>query len=163
LGLSADRTFITLHASLFTPNTLPLINQLQDILTSLGSFGPELWLTIAFCGLLIAELVLLRQSTDRLRHWLGGLTIACLLIAGALVLNSSGRGFLFLHLLFVDDQAIFFKLVIALAAILVVGYETLNITATNKIAYPQNGFRSYWLRCLACFCSPCQLICWLFT
>lgn len=100
-----------------------LKDQLQDIIDSLGAFGPELALTIAFCGLLIAELLLLRQRPRVARQWLAGLTVISLVVVGALTLWTQVRGFLFLHLFFLDNQAVFFKLVVVLAAILVVVYE----------------------------------------
>ena len=101
-----------------------LKDQLQDIIDSLGGFGPELLLTVAFCGLLIAELFLLRRNPTTSRRWLAGLTIAFLVLAAVVTLWTDVRGFLFLHLLFLDNQAVFFKLIILAAAVLVVVYES---------------------------------------
>lgn len=101
-----------------------LKDQLQDIIDSLGGFGPELSLTVAFCGLLLAELILLGKKPTQSRKWLTGLTVGFLGIAAVFILWTDVRGFLFLHLLFLDNQAVFFKLVIIATAVLVIVYET---------------------------------------
>ncbi|WP_345270578.1 NADH-quinone oxidoreductase subunit N [Nibrella viscosa] len=103
---------------------MQLRDQLQDILDSLGGFGPEVWLSLAFSGLLVAELLLARSGNPQYtRRWLAVLSIGALLIAGAWALWQPLRGFLFLHLLFLDDQAVFFKLVIIVGAVAVLAYE----------------------------------------
>jgi len=102
---------------------LSLSDQLTDILNSLGGFGPEVWLSVAFCGLLLAELLLLRSSAVRRRRWLVGLSIGSVVVAGVWSAVLGARGFLFTHLLFLDSQAVFFQLVIALSAVLVLAYE----------------------------------------
>lgn len=119
---------------------MPLIDQLNDLLSSLGGFGPILWLSFAFCALLIAELILARTtSSAQKRKWLAIVTILALGITTYWTVASSTRGFLFLHLLFVDNQAIFLQLLIALAGIFVVLYELITtsdhvVTSTTSSA-----------------------------
>ncbi|CCG98327.1 proton-translocating NADH-quinone oxidoreductase,chain N [Fibrella aestuarina BUZ 2] len=104
---------------------MSLTDQLQDILNSLGGFGPEAWLAFAFCALLIAELVLLRRSSELVtRQWLSAKTLVVLLVACGLSLMQESRGPLFQSLLFLDNQAVFFKIVVAVGAIGVVLWET---------------------------------------
>jgi NADH-quinone oxidoreductase subunit N len=98
-----------------------LSNQLRDLLTSFGGFGPVLWLGGAFAGLLVAEL-LLRNRADG-RAWLSGLTVAAVIGAGVWTVLLPTRGFLFLHLLFLDDQAVFYQLILVVGTVLVVCYE----------------------------------------
>ncbi|MCK8493194.1 NADH-quinone oxidoreductase subunit N [Spirosoma sp. RP8] len=103
---------------------MSLTEQLTDILNSLGGFGPMAWLSLAFCGLLVAELFLIRSASPfRTRQWLAVLSVASLLIAALWSVVSPTRGFLFMHLLFVDNQAIYFQVITALAAILVLLYD----------------------------------------
>lgn len=102
---------------------LSLSDQLNNILNSLGGFGPELWLSAAFCGLLVAELLLLRSNHGQARRFLAVLSILTVLVAGAWAALSPARGFLFMRLLFVDGQAIFVQVVVALGAGLVLLYE----------------------------------------
>jgi NADH-quinone oxidoreductase subunit N len=103
-----------------------LTDQLTNILRSLGAFGPEVWLSAAFCGLLIAELLLLRSDRRKARRVLASLSIVSVLIAGTWAALLPDRGFLFLRLLFLDSQAIFFQVVIALSAVFVLLYEVLS-------------------------------------
>ena len=104
---------------------LSLTDQLTDILNSISGFGPELWLAAALCTLLIAELLLLRAPARRRRGWLAGLSVGAVLVAGGLAVLRPTRGFLFTHLLYVDQQAIFFQAVVALSAALVLAYDWL--------------------------------------
>lgn len=113
---------------------MSLSDQLTDILNSLGGFGPELWLSVAFFGLLLTELVLLRANTVVRRRWLTGLSIGSLVVAGIWVAVLPTRGFLFTHLLFVDNQAVYFQLIIALSAVLVLAYEaSVNSTVDRPV------------------------------
>lgn len=113
---------------------MTLSDQLTDILNSLGGFGPELWLSVAFCGLLLVELLLLRTDVGVRRRWLAGLSIGSLIIAGIWVAVLPARGFLFTHLLFVDNQAIYFQLIIVLSAVLVLAYEaSVNSAAARPV------------------------------
>ncbi|MEZ0483648.1 NADH-quinone oxidoreductase subunit N [Fibrella aquatica] len=121
---------------LFTATTImPLTDQLQTIIDSLGSVGAEGWLALTFCGLLLAELFLIRRGNERqTRTWLTGLTVAGLLVAGALAVSETDRGSFFLDLIFLDNQAILIKGVIAFGAIAVVLWET-------GVWYPANQER----------------------
>lgn len=100
-----------------------LTDQLTDILRSLRGFGPEAWLSASFCGLLLAELLLLRSDRRQARRFLAGMSILAVVIAGIWAVLTPVRGFLFLRLLFVDNQAIYFQVIIALSAVLVLLYE----------------------------------------
>ncbi|QMW03035.1 NADH-quinone oxidoreductase subunit N [Spirosoma foliorum] len=103
---------------------MSLTDQLNDIINSLGGFGPEVWLSVAFCGLLVAELVLGRVTPlSKVRRWLVGLSVGIVLVAGVWAVLLPTRGYLFMHLLFVDNQAIFIQLVVALSAVAVLLYE----------------------------------------
>ena len=83
-----------------------------------------MWLSAAFCGLLLAELLLVRAvSLPKARLVLGLLTLASLAGAGIWAALSPVRGFLFMHLLFVDGQAIFIQAIVAASAVLVIAYE----------------------------------------
>lgn len=112
---------------------LSLTDQLNDLLNSFGGFGPVLWLSIAFCVLLVVELILHRSgSDDRTRQWLVGFSLIALAVAGVWTVVSSVRGFLFLHLLFVDNQAIFFQAIVILAAVFVLLYELFTSSTSNR-------------------------------
>ena len=103
---------------------MTLTDQLTDILRSLGGFGPELWLSAAFCGLLLTELLVRRSERWQSRRLLAAMSVLAVLVAGIWAVLMPVRGFLFLHLLFVDNQAIYFQAVIALGAVFVLLYET---------------------------------------
>ena len=60
------------------------------------------------------------------RRWLAGLSVGFVLVAGSWTVLLPMRGFLFMHLLFVDNQAVFIQVVIALSAALVLLYEALS-------------------------------------
>ncbi|GAA4458668.1 NADH-quinone oxidoreductase subunit N [Nibrella saemangeumensis] len=123
---------------------MQLRDQLQDILDSLGGFGPEVWLSVAFAGLLVAELLLSRAaSPQQTRRWLAVLSIGALLVAGCWAVLQPLRGFLFLHLLFLDDQAVFFKVVIILGAVAVVAYEAFG-TAEEDLYQPADRLPVEW-------------------
>ncbi|WP_266363420.1 NADH-quinone oxidoreductase subunit N [Tellurirhabdus rosea] len=97
---------------------MQLADQLQEILRSLSRFGPELFLVFGIAGLVITDLLLLRQSPARHRAVMLGLSLLLVVVAGTLVIGQFGQdsGFLFGSLLFRDEQAIFFKLVVTVAA-----------------------------------------------
>ncbi|GAB4021080.1 NADH-quinone oxidoreductase subunit N [Spirosoma koreense] len=121
---------------------MSLTDQLNDILSSLGGFGPEAWLSVAFCVLLVTELLLLRNAPMRARRILAGLGIVAVAVAGVWAGLSTTRGFLFMRLLFIDNQAIFMQVLIALSALFVLLYESLaytepsSVSATNRPALP---------------------------
>ncbi|WP_080054520.1 NADH-quinone oxidoreductase subunit N [Spirosoma aerolatum] len=103
---------------------MSLTDQLNDILTSLGGFGPEIWLSVAVCVLLVVELVLVRAvALSNARTYLAGLSVLVVGVAGVWAIRLPARGFLFMHLLFVDNQAIFIQQVVALSAVAVLLYE----------------------------------------
>ncbi len=110
---------------------MSLTDQLNDIITSLGGFGPEVWLAGSFCALLLIELLLLGRDQRRVRQLLAGLSVLIVLVAGLWAGLSSTRGFLFMHLLFVDKQAIFMQVVVALSAAFVLLYESLSLQPQN--------------------------------
>lgn len=87
---------------------------------------------MSFCALLLAELVLLRSN--RARQLLAGLSVVVVLVAGVWAGLSSVRGFLFMHLLFVDNQAIFMQVVVALSAVFVLLYEFLSWPQPSRLA-----------------------------
>jgi NADH-quinone oxidoreductase subunit N len=104
---------------------LPLTDQLNDIIASLGGFWPEIWLSVAFCSLLLVELIGLKSDRTRLRQWLTILSVGAVLIAGVWAAWLPTRGYLFLRLLYLDNQAVFVQEVVALGAALVLLYELL--------------------------------------
>ncbi|GAB3776423.1 NADH-quinone oxidoreductase subunit N [Spirosoma horti] len=119
-------SFILYHSQ-FIIHKLPLTDQLTDILSSLRGFGPEIWLSVSFCLLLIAELIFVRvMPLPMVRRYLAGLSVVVLLVAGLWAVYLPVRGFLFMKVLFVDDQAIFIQAIVALGAILVILYEFLS-------------------------------------
>lgn len=114
-----------------------LKNQLYDILASLGGFGPVAGLLLAFCGLLIAELLLVRGlGAARARGWLAAFTLVAVLGAGLWAVLLPTRGFLFMHLLFLDNQAVFMQVLVALGAALVVVYESNRQTGRQADSLP---------------------------
>lgn len=108
---------------------MSLSDQLNNILNSLGGFGPAVGLSAAFCGLLVAELLLLRSDRAQARRFLAVLSILSVLVAGVWAALLPARGFLFMRLLFVDGQAIFVQVVVALGAGLVLLYEALTTSS----------------------------------
>ena len=103
---------------------MPLNDQLQDILDSLGGFGPVIWLSVAFSIGLVLDLVLTRQlGALRAKNWLAGFTMLSLTVAALWAVLTPVRGFLFLHLLFLDNQAVFVQVIVALAGILIIAYD----------------------------------------
>ncbi|WP_375448268.1 NADH-quinone oxidoreductase subunit N [uncultured Fibrella sp.] len=104
---------------------MPLTDQLRNIIDSLSGVGAEGWLALVFCGLLLAEVVLLRRvGEQQTRTWLTTITLVGLFVAGGLAVNEAYRGGLFLDLLFLDNQAVLIKGVVALGAFCVVLWET---------------------------------------
>ncbi len=118
---------------------MSLSDQLDNILNSLGGFGPEVWLSAAFCGLLVAELLLLRSNRAQARRFLAVLSVLTVLVAGVWAALLPTRGFLFMRLLFVDGQAIFVQVVVALGAGLVLLYEALTFPSPDRRTAPVRG------------------------
>ncbi len=104
---------------------MPLTQQLQALLDSLDGLTAEGFLAVTFCGLLLAEIVLLRHPNPATtRTWLTALTAGSLLVAGGLAIQETYRGELTLKLLFLDNQAILMKATVAFGAFCVVLWET---------------------------------------
>ncbi|WP_020605112.1 NADH-quinone oxidoreductase subunit N [Spirosoma spitsbergense] len=120
---------------------MSLTDQLNDIIASLGGFGPEIWLSACFCLLLVAEISLLRFTTaPKIRQFLAVLSLLVVLAAGGWAVLSPVRGFLFMHLLFVDSQAVFMQVIIALSAAFVLLYEFF----TNRQPLVQDGLSDHF-------------------
>ncbi|GAB4034027.1 hypothetical protein GCM10028809_37910 [Spirosoma gilvum] len=76
------------------------------------------------CVLLVVELVLVRSmAVATARRYLAGLSVVVVGVAGAWAVWLPTRGFLFMHLLYVDNQAVFIQQVVALGAAAVLLYE----------------------------------------
>ncbi|WP_338871374.1 NADH-quinone oxidoreductase subunit N [Spirosoma sp. SC4-14] len=121
---------------------MSLTDQLNDLLNSFDGFGPTLWLSIAFCVLLVIELVLHRSgSVTQRRRWLAGFSVIALVVAGVWSIASTARGFLFLHLLFIDNQAIFFQTIVVVAALFVLLYDLVAYPASDRPTgqHPETG------------------------
>jgi len=101
---------------------LQLIDQLNDIFRSLSGFTPEVVLLLAIAVVVVADLIFLDREADSHRRLLFGLTALSILVAGALVVGQwpQPKGFLFGLLLLLDNQAVFFKLIVSLAALFAV-------------------------------------------
>ncbi|MBO0936275.1 NADH-quinone oxidoreductase subunit N [Fibrella sp. HMF5335] len=120
---------------------MSLTEQLQNILDSLGGVGAELWLGMLFCGLLVAELILLRQTdVATARRWLTGIAVAGLLAAGGLAIAETERGSLFMNMFFLDRQALLFKAIVTLGAIAVL----LWATGTSASLAPRRPLPTEW-------------------
>lgn len=103
---------------------MPLTDQLQNILDSLSGFGPVVWLSMAFSiGLVLDLFFAARFGAEKGRRWQAGFTVLSLVIALVWSAMTHERGFLFLHLLFIDTQAVFVQVLVALAAVLVIAYD----------------------------------------
>ncbi len=115
---------------------MSLSEQLNDLARSLGGIGAEGFLIAGFLALLLVEIVFLRRvAVARLRRWLGRVTIITLVLAGLVVsFQTRGGTYLFLHFLFLDDQAAFFKQLITIGAIAVVVWETAGPALTSPPA-----------------------------
>ncbi|WP_138995142.1 NADH-quinone oxidoreductase subunit N [Larkinella sp. C7] len=111
---------------------MQLIDQLNDSIRSLSGFWPELALVFAIAILVVTDLVLLTrskrpssgqdsvqaQALSKNRPVLYGLALLAVAVAGAFVTGqeSQQKGFLFNSVLLLDNQAVFYKLVVTLAA-----------------------------------------------
>jgi len=97
---------------------LNLTEQLIHIRQSLGGIAPEIFLAVFFCFFLFSELILFKQfEKKKASSWLQNLAIAGSIIALILVLGqwNDKPSFRFYPLLFLDHQAVFFKVMIILA------------------------------------------------
>ncbi len=100
-----------------------LSQQLTQLLAHFGVLGPEVFVALAFLLVVTADLIW--GKTPDAATGLNSLTAVLLLVAGWLVtrqlLGETG-GFLFGKLLLLDGQALFFKLLVTLAALITVGH-----------------------------------------
>jgi len=78
------------------------------------------------------------------RRYLAGLSVIFLLVAVLWAVYLPTRGFLFMHLLFIDQQATFTQVIVGLGAILVILYEFLSFqqqeTGPALLARRSSGF-----------------------
>lgn len=117
---------------------MQLIDQLNDSIRSLSGFWPELALVFAIGLVVLADLVLMPRSIVRQfshksefindsasqaayaknRSVVYALSILAVVVAGALLITqwTQPRGFLFNSVLLLDNQAVFYKLIVTLAA-----------------------------------------------
>lgn len=100
-----------------------LSQHLTQLLAHFGVLGPEVFVAVAFLLVVTADLIW--GKTPAGKTGLNSFTAALLLVAGWLVtrqlLGETG-GFLFGKLLLLDGQALFFKLLVTLAALVTVGH-----------------------------------------
>jgi NADH-quinone oxidoreductase subunit N len=101
---------------------LQLKDHLYQVIQSLPGFLPETWLAVAFLLLILAEILLKNsrwqpQTTSVLR----GLAFGTGLIALSLVFLQWNdlNGYLFHHLLYLDNKAVYFKILILVAFLFV--------------------------------------------
>jgi len=97
---------------------LNLNEQLIHIRQSLGGIAPEIFLAVFFCFFLFSELVLFKQfEKKKAASWLQNLAFAGSLVTLVLVFGqwNEKAAFRFYPLLFLDQQAVFFKLLIVFA------------------------------------------------
>lgn len=98
-----------------------LVEQLTHIRQSLGGIAPEIFLALFFCFFLFSELILFKQfGKQKASLWLQNLALAGGIIALLMILGqwNDKPSFRFYPLLFLDHQAVFFKILIVLAWIL---------------------------------------------
>jgi NADH-quinone oxidoreductase subunit N len=101
---------------------LQLKDHLYQVIQSLPGFLPETWLAVAFLLLILVE-ILLKNSRWQLQTTsvLRGLAFATGLVALSLVFLQWNdlNGYLFHHLLYLDNKAVYFKILILIAFLLV--------------------------------------------
>ncbi|MCF2446148.1 NADH-quinone oxidoreductase subunit N [Dyadobacter sp. CY345] len=92
-----------------------LNEQLIHIRQSLGGIAPEIFLAVFFCFFLFSELILFKQfEKKKASFWLQNLALAGSLVGLVMVLGqwNEKAAFRFYPLLFLDHQAVFFKLLV---------------------------------------------------
>jgi NADH-quinone oxidoreductase subunit N len=97
---------------------LDINDQLIHIRQSLAGIAPEIFLAFLFCFFLLAELLLLRRfEKEKVSAYLQNIALAGGLIALLLIVGqwNSEPAFRFQPLLFLDKQAVFFKILITVA------------------------------------------------
>ncbi|KAA9353473.1 NADH-quinone oxidoreductase subunit N [Larkinella humicola] len=134
---------------------MQLIDQLNDSIRSLSGFWPELALVFAIAILVVTDLVLLTRSKrpssgpasgqlsaqaytrSKNRSVLYGLSLTAVTVAGALVVEqgSQQKGFLFNSVLLLDNQAVFYKLVVTLAAFFAILHAWTVVKTPNSLPF----------------------------
>jgi NADH-quinone oxidoreductase subunit N len=97
---------------------LDINDQLIHIRQSLGGIIPEIFLVLFFCLFLLTELIFTRRfGKEKSRSYLLNVALAGSLITLLLVIAQWNEepSFRFQPLLFLDRQAVFFKILITLA------------------------------------------------
>jgi NADH-quinone oxidoreductase subunit N len=97
---------------------LDINDQLIHIRQSLAGIAPEIFLAFLFCFFLLAELLLLRRfEKEKVSAYLQNIALAGGLIALLLIIGqwNSEPAFRFQPLLFLDRQAVFFKILITVS------------------------------------------------
>ncbi|MGA0557737.1 NADH-quinone oxidoreductase subunit N [Larkinella sp. VNQ87] len=133
---------------------MQLLDQLNDSILSLSGFWPEIALLVAIGIIVLTDLVFMPRSEDRLsvatpgvflpanagaatrnRTIQYGLSLLAVLVTGAFVIGQGSleKGYLFNSVLLLDNQAVFYKFVVTLAA----GFAILHAwTVRPKTAIP---------------------------
>jgi NADH-quinone oxidoreductase subunit N len=96
---------------------LDINDQLIHIRQSLAGIAPEIFLALLFCFFLVAELVLLRWlKKEKVASYLQNIALAGSIVTLLLVIGqwTNEPAFRFQPLLFLDRQAVFFKILIVL-------------------------------------------------
>ncbi len=98
--------------------------QLDQLLSSISSFQPELFLSTMFVILIISELIFFKKLTPKdADFWIKTIVFIVLTISFFQIVNQFfdfKEGFLFNKMLFLDLKAIFFKGLIALSSIMLI-------------------------------------------
>jgi NADH-quinone oxidoreductase subunit N len=97
---------------------LEINEQLLHIQQSLSGIGPEIFLGLFFCFFLLSEILLIKWfSKEQTADWLHRIALSGSIIALLLVLNQWNEepSYRFHPLLFLDHQAVFFKVMIIVA------------------------------------------------
>ena len=100
------------------PAPLDINDQLIHIRQSLGGIVPEIFLAIFFCGFLLTEIMLVKRiGKEKTSAYLQNIALAGALITLLLILGqwNAEPSFRFRPMLFLDRQAVFFKILITLA------------------------------------------------
>ncbi|TLU98173.1 NADH-quinone oxidoreductase subunit N [Dyadobacter luticola] len=97
---------------------MDISEQLSHIRQSLAGILPEIFLAILFCLFLLAELLFLKQpDKKKVASWLQNIALAGSIVTLILIFGQWNEepAFRFQPLLFLDRQAVFFKLLITLS------------------------------------------------
>lgn len=125
---------------------LSLTDQLQNILDSLGGFGPVIWLSSAFAlGLVVDLAVSYRFGAEQARLWLARFTLFSLLIAACWAVLTPVRGHLFLNLLYLDGQAVFIQVIVVATGMLVILYDRNSPSSLSSFSPSATADRSFHL------------------